>query len=146
MHSPLLPLKVDENTAVAFTAYADDDANYVTNEIIRFVSTISNVGSFYDASSSIFYCPFHGVYMFTINIMSYNDEYMYARIMHENERLVSVDADDAYGVYNQATNMVFIECRPYERVWVEASSCCGRLWSSAERYSTFSGAMIDRYP
>ena len=135
---------VDETSPVAFTAYADDDDSYEASEIIRFESVVSNIGLFYDATSSIFYCPHHGIYMFTIHIMSFNNEYMYARIMHEDDRLVSVDADDASGVYNQASNTVLVECHPYERVWVEASSCCGRLWSTSERFSTFSGFMVTR--
>ena len=68
----------DETGPVAFTAYADTGSKtqYGDGSIIVFNKVLTNAGGHYNAVTSSFICPWHGLYLMSVNIQGYNDYYM----------------------------------------------------------------------
>ena len=66
--------------AIGFTAYCDTSATYYVGDIIVFDSAESNIGGYYQTSSSQFICPVDGLYAFSLNILSLYGEFFSGNI------------------------------------------------------------------
>ena len=128
---------------VGFTAYCETSVTYYSNDIVVFGAVESNVGEYYQTSSSQFICPVDGLYAFSLNILTVYGEYFSGKIMREALTLVTVDADPI-DVNNGVSNFVVSVCNKGERVWVSCYNSISGLFGNGNRYTTFSGYLINR--
>ena len=129
---------------MGFTAIASSDVVYNDGEIMLFDNIETNLGGFYDNSSSMFLCPYNGVYIFSISTRSYTNFYMYARIIHDNNPVAGTASDEVAN--DQGSVMAIIECLSGESVWVENYGDNRVLGgSSVMKYSSFSGFLLHAY-
>ena len=111
---------------------------------MSFEDVETNLGGFYDNSSSMFLCPYNGVYVFSISTRSYTNFYMYARIVHDNRPVVGTASDEVGN--DQGSAMAIIECMNGQSVWVENYGDERVLGGSAViKYSSFPGFLLHAY-
>ena len=117
MHYCVVDMFVDPSQTsprVAFTAYATTTRSYSTGSIIDFPYAVTNIGSHYDTSSGIFTCPYDGLYLFTIHVMSDVNDDLEAEIVKESSLLTSAFVDDVYDDGSSprmhASQMALTEC------------------------------------
>ena len=131
--------------AVGFTAYAPNgNSAYNIHDIVIFDSTVSNIGGYYDATSSQFLCPADGMYAFSLNVMIPGNDFVGA-IMKESIILDSVFGDEISEIYNGVSNLVITACSKGERVWIRCLTNGDFVYDDVSyRYSTFSGFLVHR--
>ena len=128
---------------VGFTAYAKLDRQYTAGELILFDATISNIGYYYNADTSMFTCPYDGLYIFSIHFNTSSDYSMYAHIALDNQFLTGTYEENKHG---QASAQAVIECIAGQNVWVECSDGSGYMWGdSTYKWSLFSGVLLQAY-
>ncbi|KAJ8321531.1 hypothetical protein KUTeg_000918 [Tegillarca granosa] len=90
----LLYMFITENK-IAFTAGLQSGGKYSSQQILKFIKVITNVGGGLNASDGVFYCPEPGLYYFFVNVMSNaNDAYIE---IHKNDKLVVYVYTDSNG-------------------------------------------------
>ena len=138
-------LPVDEAGPVGFTAWANTgtETEYEANAIIVFDQVISNFGGHYNPDTSSFVCPFDGVYMVNISVMSYVGNQAVGDIMHNGRELVSTWADNHSDTSTQASNTVLVECQRGDVLWIRSGSSDTTLYGTGRR-STFSAFLMHR--
>ena len=115
------------------------------DDLVIFDYTVSNIGGYYDTSSSQFLCPADGMYAFSLNIQTgYSLEFIGA-IMKESDVLDSVFGDDITAFNNGVSNFVVTTCSKGERVWVRCLTDLDAVSGNANyRYTVFSGFLLNR--
>ena len=137
-----------QSTPIGFSAYEDAIVPYASGDTIVFPHIITNVGGHYSTVTSAFTCPYSGFYLFSVNVMSDDDEHLRAQIMQNGVLLATAYADDlptsVHTTYHQATMTVVTECAAGDRVWIEAEDA-GEIHGDGSRVSAFTGVMINQY-
>ena len=129
--------------AVGFTAYfTDGHVLYDSNDIIIFDLVESNVGGYYQTSSSQFICPVHGLYAFSLHVLSGLWDVFAGQVMNESSLLGSVYGDGRDGFQNGGSNLVVTVCNKGDRVWVRSQSDRNLIYGDADRECTFSGFLV----
>ena len=126
---------------VAFTAYASENATYFDDgEQIIFDSVLTNIGDAFDPATSLFTCPFDGLYVFYAALTSEHRFFGVADIFLGDEYLVTVWADRWQE--RQGENMVVTECTASTQVGLRLHEIRNesRVFSDEDlRMATFSG-------
>ena len=131
--------------AVGFTAQAPSgDSFYNQNDLVIFDSTVSNIGGYYQTSSSQFLCPVDGMYAFSLNVLTGAASIFYGAIMKESAKLDSVWDDTTGENRDTASNLVIAVCSKGERVWIRSLTDSGVLHNNINAYTTFSGFLLNR--
>ena len=131
--------------AVGFTAYAPDDYSYYDgNDIVIFDSTVTNIGGYFQTSSSQFLCPADGMYAFSLNTLTKNSYQFVGAIMKESAILDSAWGDNMSDYYSAASNFVLTACSKGERIWVRCTSDGDVVTDNYYHYNTFSGFLLQR--
>lgn len=127
---------------MAFTAFASSDANIVSGENLIFDVTVSNVGSAYDAATSMFTCPVTGVYMFTVTIYGADAQETEAAVRMDGSSLVSTYVS-SFG-WNTGSNTVFQLCQTGQVVDVICGPLGNCQYQASEFHAinSFSGVLI----
>ena len=131
----------DESKVVGFTARTvGGSSTYNTDDVIQFNTVVANYGGYYNNDSSIFICPYDGIYMFFCTILSSGTD-THAGITRNSdiEDLVSLDSNS---VSNSASNLVLTECLRGDKMWMrqvrDSKVVYGYLGT------TFSGYLLHR--
>ena len=134
------------NDAIGFSAlHHPEDTNYDIGDLIKFNSTITNLGNHYAPLNATFICPLKGLYLFAASILSSNLVYDSGiAIKIDNEVLVNVylDAHESNVVYTAASALIMVECDVGQSVYAEATQITHVDGSRGA--SHFSGALIQR--
>ena len=132
---------------VAFTAYSELSYNYKSGDVIIFDQTVSNLGGNFNTETSIFLCPYTGLYQFSIHILAAINSTAQANIMLDGQQQVIAWADQILDAYPQSSNTVMVECTQGQTVWVESSSSVdgSRIFNNAFKHTTFSGVLLQKY-
>ena len=133
------------NEAVGFTAYASTNRYYEFNNTVQFDTVITNYSSHYNTTTSIFQCPYNGLYSFSVGIYAGSSTPMRAEIWRNSQALLEVQADDIAGVNNQASGNIVTECYEGESVWIRASHDEIMFLYSDGGRSHFSGFLLYRF-
>ena len=84
------------------------------------------------------------MYLFSLNIQAYSYNEAVADIMRDNDFLVEVIAQyDNY--FSQASAFIIEECYIGQTVWVRCAASTSYFYSSSDRNSHFSGALLYAY-
>ena len=125
----------------AFSAHPEDLRKYSPLEPVVYNIVQTNVGGAFDATTSSFTCPVHGVYLFSASVLSDMDRQARVALHRNSEHLFNSRADAMQGE-NSASNSIVIECFAGDRIWVESPVESDILpWRNA----LFSGALIHEF-
>ena len=112
-------------------------------EIAAFGDVMTNIGDGYDSQSGVFTCPIHGLYFFTVSLLSLNNPTgMYHQLRKNGELIVSV-FDNHPGFHHQASQSAILELTTGDRVWIQSGGANRGFYSSINRHSSFSGFLIN---
>ena len=116
---------------------------YQPGDVMQFPDVTTNIGSAYDPSTSFFYCPVSGLYLFAVSMFGDYDRYSEAVIAKDGLAITT-----AWAEYNEDTmgsNIVFLECYQGDRIDVR----CGNVWDicsfNGDKYlgaNSFSGVLL----
>ena len=130
----------DETGPVAFTAYANNGSpSYDSGDIILFNEVLTNASGHYSTATSSFICPWHGVYL-----MSVNSDYILIYLMHNKELIGRFVIDNITDAYNRGSTTIVTECERGDTLWVRSASP-GRISTNSNPTTLFTGVMIHRY-
>ena len=129
---------------IAFSAYATEEIEYKSAEIIAFPSVLSNIGSAYDESISRFTCPTNGLYMFTTSAFT-NHGVRAELVLTKNgdDSIATAFSEDNSDAMSTLT--VFVECNEDEYVEVMCGPSNNVCKCNADEYLatvTFSGMLV----
>ena len=136
----------DETGPVAFAAYADTrtETSYSAGDIIVFNEVLTNAGGHYSTATSSFICPWHGLYLVSVNIQGYDSDQMYIYLMRNDVYIGYFWLDDISGVYNRGSTTVVTECDRGDILWVRTGDN-GAIHTSWIPTTLFTVHMIHRY-
>lgn len=131
----------DIDGAVGFSAYASVNREYSYGNLVLFDRAFSNFGGYYQVDNSIFICPFDGVYVISLALMSAQSKVMSAGVHIDSDSYIRPYADNIDGVYGHASAMFVEYCAAGSQVWARA-----RYDSEMEgsQYSYFSAFLLHR--
>ena len=144
-HRKIYDLFLDgDHEPVAFTAFANETRSYASNSLVIFDGIVSNVGNHYSTDTSIFTCPYNGLFLFSLSFNAYDKDDMEAEIMLENEGLVMVLANS--NGFSQASGIVLTECNVGDIIWVRCVRGGDSMYGNQTyRWSHISGTIIQAY-
>ena len=118
-----LPTAQQPTQQVAFTAYADDDRDYIAGQKVRFDGVRTNIGGHFD-NATTFTCPVDGLYYFSFHVMSHDSVYdSKVSLMLGGTRVVSAWADHhVTGHHAQASNSALVVCSAGQDVYLMTNS------------------------
>ena len=126
---------------VAFTAYPTATRTYDAGFTVLFDGIITNIGGFYDSDTSVFTCPYTGVYLFNVVLLSENGQYMDASITKEGSILAYAYADNNNA--DQGSTTVVTECQAFDSVRIECYGNNNQL--ALGQRSSFTGVLLSAY-
>ena len=106
-----------------------------------FDGIITNIGEFYNPDTSVFICPYDGIYMFNVVLQSTNGYYIRAFITKQGTRLVEAYSDNNNA--DQGSTTVVTECQSFDSVWVECSLSGSQIIGTKQ--SSFTGVLLSAY-
>ena len=127
--------------SIGFTAHIPDTYDVISIEVMDFSAVALNHGNHYNPATRSFVCPVSGVYMFSVNICTYND-YLRARLHLNDEVLIYIQADHEDGDYDCSSFTLLAEARVGDVTWVQCDY--GGFVYSGLYNSVFSGVLLDR--
>ena len=135
---------IDETGPVGFTAWANTGSgtDYTNYDVVIFDVVISNFGGHYNADTSSFICPYDGVYLVSVNILSASNSLADVTIMQNDLRFSRAYADNQSGLLNQASNTIVIESQQGDVLWIRALSTTTLY--AANQHSTFTAFLLHR--
>ena len=108
-----------------------------------FNSSVSNIGGYYQTSSSQFLCPADGMYAFSFSIRSATGYQFYGAIMKESAELDGVFCDNMEGFSSGASNLAITMCSKGELVWIRCLTDENAVHNNAYGFTTFSGFLLE---
>ena len=131
--------------AVGFTAQASFGSSfYNISDLVIFNSTVSNIGGYYQTSSSQFLCPADGMYAFSFSIRTPSGYAFEGAMMKESALLGAVACDNMDGFSNGVSNLAIAICSKGERVWIRCTTDADAVYNNSNGYTTFSGFLLNR--
>ena len=131
----------DSDEQVGFTAHVNADAIYNKGDVVKFGATLSNFGECYNTNTSIFICPYDGIYMFNHIVQADNDAGVRTRIMIRNREIGRTYSHEPL---EKSSAFAIVECESGEKVWVENVNDNHAI-REGEQQTTFSGYLLYRY-
>ena len=136
----------DETGPVAFTAWANTgtETPYSVGDIIVFNKVLSNAGGHYSRATSSFICPWHALYLVSVNVQGYTSRYMSIYLVRNDVHIGLIIIDDISGVMNRGSTTVVTECDRGDILWVR-TGYGGALRTGSIPITLFTAHMIHRY-
>ena len=131
----------DTDEQVGFTAQANTDAIYNASDVVKFGATLSNFGECYNTNTSIFICPYDGIYMFNHIVQADNDADVRTLIKIGNRE---IGRTYSHETLEKSSAFAIVECESGEKAWVESLSDNQAIRDGVKQ-STFSGYLLHRY-
>ena len=105
-----------------------------------FPNVITNVGNGYNPSDGVFTAPRAGVYVFFVNVQSYNGKPIYVDIVMNGSRKVKTMAyESSSSKSNAGPNLAVLSLQTGDRVWVNHYAGTGYYDNPI---TTFSGFLV----
>lgn len=137
----------DATGPVGFTALLleDEVQDIEAGAVVPFAGISSNIGGHFDVKSHSFVCPFSGMYLFIVSVVTY-DSNVFASLVQNDRSVVSVIPDNpSSNDADSATTSLVTECSPGDVVWVYALSG-GQYYNGLGSYvNSFSGYLLHRF-
>ena len=136
----------DETGPVAFAAYANTgyQTSYSQGDITVFNEVLTNAGGHYNADTSSFICPWHGVYLVSVNIQGHDSDYINIHLKRNAVDIGYLVIDNISGAVNRGSTTIVIECDRGDILWVMAGYT-GGIYTISAPLTLFTAHMIHRY-
>ncbi|XP_061176741.1 uncharacterized protein LOC133185494 isoform X1 [Saccostrea echinata] len=134
---------LDKPKKVGFSASVTSTSSSWKSGTLVFPSVITNEGNGYNPSNGIFTAPVGGMYVFFVNVQSYDSQTIYADIVLNGSTKVRTMAYSYSGspdYYDAGPNMVVLNIHKGDAVWVKRYS--GQGYYHEGPITTFSGFLI----
>ena len=119
--------------------------DYDAGATVTFDGVLTNYGEHYSASTSVFQCPYNGIYMFSVHYNSADTSSMHCEIMRDAMRLTEGWAT-THTRDSSGSAQVITECLAGEDVWVRAGFDKTKMYGDSTRTSShFTGYMLYSY-
>uniref|UniRef100_A0A8W8J9Z2 C1q domain-containing protein n=1 Tax=Magallana gigas TaxID=29159 RepID=A0A8W8J9Z2_MAGGI len=129
--------RLDRSRKVAFTASVSSSSSSWSTSTLVFPVVITNLGHGYNPNDGVFPASTAGVYVFFVNVQSYNPLSVYVDIVVNGARKVRTMASNHY---DAGPNLAVLTLLKLDRVWVKRYS--GQGYYSNGPMTTFSGFLI----
>ena len=107
---------------VGFTAYATTTRSYNQGDLVIFDGVVSNYGGHYQADESVFVCPYTGIYVFHVSVLTEPGTLsMHIDLVKDNTYIISALADNQTDEISSGSNTVVLQCDEGQRVWMEVT-------------------------
>ena len=132
------------STRIGFTAGVTSSSSSWSSGTLVFPVVITNVGNGYNPSDGVFTALMAGVYVFFVNVQSYDHKYIYVDIVMNGSTKVRTMAYsyNGHGYYEAGPNLAVLFLQTGDRVWVKHYSGEGYQSHSGGPITTFSGFLI----
>ena len=133
----------DVSTKIGFTPGVTSDSTTWNSGTLMLPKVITNVGNGYNLSDGVFTAPRAGVYVFFVNIQSYDYLSIYMDIVLNGAEKVRTKASrNSRENSKTAPNLAVLSLETEDRVWVKHYSGRGYVSYSDSPETTFSGFLI----
>ena len=132
------------STRIGFTAGVTSASYSWNSGTLVFPKVISNVGSGYNPSDGVFTAPRAGVYVFFVNVQSFDNLSIYVDIVLNGSTKVRTMAFsyNGHGFEEAGPNLAVLSLQTGDRVWVKYHVGQGYYSQSDGPITTFSGFLI----
>ena len=132
------------STRIGFTAGVTSSSDSWNSGTLVFPNVITNVGKGYNPRDGVFTAPRAGVYVFFVNVQSYDAKSIYVDIVLNGATTVRTMAFSyvGHGYYEAGPNLAVLSLQTGDRVWVKHYSGQGYYTYSDSPITTFSGFLI----
>ena len=128
---------------VAFSALLGNTVTGNEGKQLIFDNVITEIGDGYNSQTGVFTCSVPGLYFFTISFLSINSgTNPHVKLKMNGNHIFSVH-DDHSGFYHMSGNSVVLILDIGDRVWLELGRSNVGVYDSSNRYSCFSGYLIN---
>ena len=136
----------DETGPVAFTAYANTgyETDYSGGAIIVFNEILTNAGGHYNNATSSFICPWHGLYVVSVNVQGYPSDHIQIAPKRNSVSIGLMIIDDISGFHNRGSTTFVTECDRGDILWVGTGSF-GAIYTHPHPMTLFTVHLIHRY-
>ncbi|XP_019646304.1 PREDICTED: complement C1q-like protein 3 [Branchiostoma belcheri] len=113
--------------------------------VLTYNVILSNEGAAYNEGTGKFVATVGGVYFFTFTGMTTNptNSNYYLRLMKNGGKMVGLhEANGPQPQYQSGSNSAILRLLPRDEVWIELDKSGRTLYSSGNKYLTFSGFLI----
>ena len=109
-----------------------------------FNEILTNVGGHYNNATSSFICPWHGIYLVSVDVMGYDSDYIYLYLMRNDVNILIMLIDGIPDARNHGSKTLVTECDRGDALWVRAGHT-GALYTHPVPTTLFTAHMIHRY-
>ena len=133
-------------TTIGFLAYlASHQQNLGIHQTVEFKTVVTNIGSGYNPSSSVFHAPVGGLYYFSVTILSFAGENLETEIVHNGNGLVYTYSGSE-SMHGSGSASAVVHLNVNDDVWVRIldnrSVNDGNIRIYTSRWSSFCGFRI----
>nr|XP_022291261.1 multimerin-2-like [Crassostrea virginica] len=136
--------KCDSDLKIGFTAGVTSGSSSWNSGTLVFPVVITNLGNGYNPSDGVFTAPTAGVYVFFVNVQSYDTKSIYVDIVLNGATKVRTMAYSyaGHGYHEAGPNLAVLSLQTGDRVWVKHHAGQGYHTNSDSPLTTFSGFLI----
>ena len=109
-----------------------------------FNEVLTNAGGHYSIATSSFICPWHGLYLVSVNVQGYYSDYIPIDLMRNDVVIAYILIDGISDVSNRGSTTIVTECDRGDILWVRASYD-GEIYTWTYPTTLFTAHMIHRY-
>ena len=131
------------STRIGFTASVTSPSNTWNSGTLVFPKVITNVGNGYYPSDGVFTAPMAGVYVFFVNVKSYDTLAIYVDMVFNGTSKVRTMAETSINDHDDAgPNLEVLSLKTEDRVWIKHNAGAGYYTFSDGPVTTFSRFLI----
>ena len=119
-----------------------DPTNLTVGDTLKFDYVKTNIGNLYDKRTGLFRALVPGVYVFYVNAMTYDDQWVELQIMKNDEALVYLFSRTNSGYRENASNMVITTMKAGDDAYVRVFRAQYTGPALDDFTTTFSGFLL----
>ena len=127
---------------VGFSAYTTQERYYNDDDIVLFDGVSSNFGGYFNLETSIFVCPYWGVYWFSVTCRGGTSNCNALITVDGSYKAQTIGASSES--INQSAVSIVVECRVGQSVWIQNNGD-NRFYNKVDKTNVFSGYLLHKY-
>ena len=124
--------------------YATEERIYNDGDIVIFDGAVSNFGGYFNLETSIFVCPYSGIYWFSVSCFSEVGYSCTPAIYVETSLILKTIGKGNDDHENQGTSSTVVECKAGDRAWIMNVNS-SQMYDTLDRTNSFSGFLLYKY-
>ncbi|XP_022107342.1 complement C1q tumor necrosis factor-related protein 3-like [Acanthaster planci] len=131
---------------VAFSAFLSTHFRGGNGDVVVFSNVETNIGDDYNSQTGVFTCSVAGVYYFSVNLMSLNNDAGVYHHLKKNRQTIITLHDNQQNFHHQSSNSAILILAVGDTVWLEAGGQSRGIYGDSRHFSDFSGFLISTMP